>query len=81
MSEGEKHYLQNQIVGWRRDDAWEASQRFFVMFGVATILSVAWDWIVGHDVQYERAFWVSLAFATAFAACSMIFKIRPVFRK
>jgi len=74
-------YLQDRIVGWRRMDAWEASQRFFVILGVAMIGYVAWDWLVRDEIRYERAFWNSLAFAALFAACSMIFKIRPVFRK
>ncbi|MBI1401931.1 MAG: hypothetical protein GC147_01785 [Porphyrobacter sp.] len=62
-------------------DAWEATQQFFVVLGLAMLASVGWDWMVRDLVRYERAFWFSLVFATAFAACSMIFKIRPVFRK
>ncbi|AOL95118.1 hypothetical protein [Porphyrobacter sp. LM 6] len=81
MSEGGKQYLQDQLIGWRRNDPWEASQRFFVVFGVAMLGYVAWDWVAREEIRYDRAFWLSLAFATAFAACSMIFKIRPVFRK
>ena len=81
MSEGDREYLQDYIVGWRRMDAWEASQRAFMIFGIAMIASVAWDWLVRSDVRYDKAFWFSLVFSIAFAACSMIFKLRPVFRK
>jgi hypothetical protein len=69
------------VVGWRRMDAWEASRQFFVILGLAMLASVAWDWVAREEIRYDRAFGFSLAFAAAFAACSMIFKIRPVFRK
>jgi hypothetical protein len=62
-------------------DMWEASRQFFILLGVAIIGSVAWDWVAHKVIRYDRAFWFSLVFAAAFAACSMIFKIRPVFRK
>jgi len=81
LSESEKQYLQDLLVGWRRIDAWEASRQFFILLGLAMLGSVGWDWVFHDEVRYERAFWFSLVFAAAFAACSMIFKIRPVFQK
>ncbi|MBX7481000.1 hypothetical protein [Qipengyuania qiaonensis] len=81
MNEGEREYLQDHIVGWRRMDAWEASQRSFMIFGIAMTGSVAMDWLLRSEIRYERAFWFSLMFSIAFGICSMIFKIRPVFRK
>lgn len=81
MNESKKRYLQDILVGWRRMDAWGASQLAARMFGPFMIGLVAWDWLTRDDIRFERALWASIGFAILCAASSMIFKTVPVFRK
>ena len=60
---------------------WEASQRGFQMLGITMAIWILFDWLLRGEVRYDKAFWFSVAFSTAFSICSMIFKVRPVFRE
>ena len=81
MTDNPKRYLQDQIVGWRRSDTWEASQNFLRMFGSINLLLVAWDVVVHTSVDFGRAFWAGLLVGMAFAVILRIFRILPVFEK
>jgi tryptophan-rich sensory protein len=81
MSDDDRVYLQDMIIGWRRNNSWEASQVFLRLFTIINILHVTISAILNGTANFQAAFFNSLIAAVILALLSMVFKTKPMFDK
>ena len=81
MSDTRKRFLQEQLVGWRRNSAYGALTSFARVFATVNLILVLWDVLVHPTVDFRSAFWIGLVVGLVVAGSTMLFKICPVFEK
>lgn len=69
---------QESRIAWRRCDAWEAAGYFFAVFTLCNVVHVVTDAMFENAIDYQGAFIDSLLYGSAWAALSMVLKIKLV---